>query len=91
MLVTRCFHDLLDLRQTRCPLWGTPRSTPSRVRTVTLGVLLHTRERLCRRRYGLVGCPLFGSYRGCHRLAQLMLHMKDIGRVMHPQVVFDIR
>jgi len=29
VLVTRCFHDLLDLRQTRCPLWGTPRSTPS--------------------------------------------------------------
>ena len=37
-----------------------------------------------------LGCTLFGGQRCYDRLAQLMLHMEEVRRVMHPQMVFNI-
>ena len=56
-----------------------------------LRVLLHMRELLLRRRHSLGSGTLFGGQRCRDRLAQLMLHMEAGRRVMHPEVVFDIR
>src|SRR5712691_1500868 len=55
---------LLGLLQTWCCLWGPAGATPRRLRTVILGVLLHTGELLFSRRHGLVGSALFSAHRG---------------------------
>ncbi len=74
-----CFYLLLGLLQSRCYLWGAAGATPPRVRTVTLGMLLHTGAPLFRRRHGLVGCTLCGGHRGSDSLAQRMLRMEKSG------------
>jgi hypothetical protein len=53
--------------------------------------LLHLVERFLSLRYGLVGRPLFGGHRYRNRLAEFMLHMEEVRRVMDAKVMFDIR
>jgi len=44
---------------------------------------VHTDERLFNRHHRLCGSMLFGGHWGSDRLAQLALHMKEVGRMMH--------
>ena len=89
--LARRFHLRRGLLQTPCHLWGAARAAPPRLFVVTLDGLLQTGTRRFSRRHGLFGGTLFGSHRRSDRLAQLLLHMEEVRRVMHPQVVFDIR
>ena len=48
-------------------------------------MLLHPLEGLFSLRYGPFGSPLFGGHRSRNRLAQCLLHMEQVRRVMRPK------
>jgi hypothetical protein len=52
---------------------------------------LHPLERCCRRRSGLGGSPLCGGHWSGDGLAQVVLPMQAIRRVMRPQVLCNVR
>src|SRR6266571_3072303 len=54
-------------------------------------MLVHPLEYLFSLYNGLFGGPLFGGHWSRNGLAQLMLHMEDVRRVMRPQVMLNIR
>jgi hypothetical protein len=89
-LLASCCHLLLGLLQAQCYLWRPTRTTPPRLGVGIVEVLLHPVERLFSGRCRLRGGPLFGGHRGRDGLAQLMLHMKKVRRVLHPEVLFNI-
>src|SRR5215813_10304144 len=81
---------LLDLLQTGGRLWGAAWAAPLRHRVPPLGLLLRLLESLFSRYHRLVGSTLFGGHWDCNSLAQLMLHMEQVGRVMRPEMVGHI-
>src|SRR5262249_9753354 len=84
-------HVLCNLFQARCHFGGTPWTTLiTRAVAVVVG-LLDPLEPLFGLRHSLGSSTLVGGQWCRDRLAQLMLHMEEVRRVMHPEVVFDIR
>ena len=73
------------------PPWGAAQAALCRLAVGIGEVFLHPLARLFCLRGRLRSGPLFRSERGRDRLAQCMLHMEEIGRVMRSKVVFHIR
>src|SRR6266542_1844487 len=63
VLLTCCVHGLLDLLQTRYPLWGAARATLCCLVVGVVEVLMHPLARLFRLRGSLGSGPLFGGQR----------------------------
>lgn len=91
MLLPRSFHGLRSLLQAWDRLWGTTGTTLGRLALGVVEALLPPVERLFGLHNGLVGSLLFGGQGGRNRLAQFMLYMEEVRRVMRPKVVFHIR
>src|SRR5262249_20300647 len=89
--VARGCHILLGLLQARFPLWGAARAALGRLAVDTGGALLQPLERLFRLGDSLVGCSLFDGHGSCHGLAQFMLHIEEIRRMMRPEMMSNIR
>jgi hypothetical protein len=62
VLLASCFYILCGLRKTRGHLGGAAGTTPPRVCTVILRVLLHPGELLFNRRHSLFGGTLFDRH-----------------------------
>jgi len=84
VLVARGFHGLRHLCQACCGLWGTPGRTLVRHAELRVALL----ERLFGPRNGLGGSTLLDGHRRGDGLAQLMLHMEEVRRVMRSEVLF---
>lgn len=91
VLVVSGFHVLLDLLEARCHLCGATRATLGRLAVGGGAGLWDPLEHLVRFRGRLCGRPLFDSQRGRHRLAECMLSMEEVRRVMGSKVGFDLR
>jgi hypothetical protein len=91
VLVASGFDFLRNLLDTRCHLWGAPWTPLCWLVVGTATVLWHTLERLFRLNDCLLGSSLFRGHGGGDSLAQFMLHMEEVRRVMRPQVVLNIR
>ncbi len=90
VLVLRCYYILSSLLQAWSHLWRAPWTTLGRLTVGVVEALVHPLERLFSLRHGLGGSPLFDGQRRCDRVAQLMLHMEEVRRVMRPEVLFHI-
>jgi hypothetical protein len=90
VLVACCVHLVFDLLQARGSLRGAARATRDQLVVSPVEVLVHPRERLFRLGDSFVGSPLLHGHWSGDGLAQFMLHMEEIRRVMRPQVVFNI-
>jgi hypothetical protein len=82
VLVACCVHLLFDLLQARGSLRGTARATLGQLVVSPVEVLVHPRARLFRLGDRLVGRPLFNGHRSGDGLAQCMLPMEEVRRVM---------
>src|SRR5262249_39629718 len=91
VLLPSGFHILLHLLQAGYRLWGAAWTTLCRLAIGVVGTLMHPLERLFRLRSSLGSSPLFGGQWSRDGLAQFVLHMEDIRRVMRPQVMFNVR
>jgi hypothetical protein len=90
VLLTRGFHGLRSLLQTHGRLWGATGTALWRLAVDVGQERLPAVERLFSLYNGLVSRQLFGSHGGRDGLAQFMLYMEEVWRVMYPEVVFDI-
>ena len=89
VFLARGFHFLRDLLQTRGRLWGTTRATLCRRVVGVCEALLHLPS-VSSPAGRLGGSPLFGGHRSRDGLAQFMLHMEEVRRVMRPKVMLNI-
>jgi hypothetical protein len=91
LVLVACGLDILGhLLQARCRLWGAAWATLVRLAGGVVDTFLHQGERLCRLHNDLCGSPLFDGQWGRDRLAQFILHMEEVRRVMRPKVMFHI-
>jgi hypothetical protein len=90
LLASHC-HLLFSLGQTWGALRRAPWTAPFWESAGTLGVCVYTVELRCSRRHGLLCGALLGGYGGHDSLAQLVLHMQEVWRVMRAEGMCHIR
>jgi hypothetical protein len=90
MLLAISCHVLLNLLQARCHLWRTAQAALCRLTAGVVEVRVHPVECLFCLRNWLAGSPLLSGHWGRDGLAQFILPMEDVRRVMRPKVMFPI-
>src|SRR2546422_2102645 len=89
-LLARGFHSLCALFQARGPLWRAARAALCRRVVGDVETLMHPLARLFSLANSLFGGTLFAGHGSGDGLAEFMLHMEEVRRVMRPKVVFNI-
>src|SRR4029453_12474888 len=90
MLLASGFHFLPTLLQTWKHLWGASWTALCRLGVGVSKGLMHSLGRLFSLGDRLGGSALFDGQGGCNGLAQLMLDMEEVRRMMRPKVLFHI-
>jgi hypothetical protein len=84
--LTRCCSVLLALCQMRCCLWTATWTRLVRLAGGGREWFLNMVQRCCRSHNDLCGSAYFGRHGSCDRLAQGLLHMEEVRRVLRPQM-----